>query len=189
MRTITTIIFLLSITNSYGQYGFNQTYEMNAPGSSFHNIIWDGEHIVVAGTARIDSLDQWGILFAQMDTSGNVVNQKIYVDSTGDDYVFEPNYSIIQTSDNGYVITGNLWDKNWGFMIKLDSEGELVFLQEYPDTSSVILNYHFRKVSIETKILISYIYTQKDGAQIKSYRFNRGRKNRSSNRLQVFKIV
>ncbi len=146
MKTLFTIIFLLSFTFSYGQYGFNQTYEMNSPGSAFHNVIWDGEHIVVAGTAKIDSLDQWGLLFAQLDTSGHVVNKKIYVDSLGDNYTFGPNYSIINTSDDGYAIVGSFWDREWGFMAKLDAQGEFEFLQEYPDTTSLILTTFFKKI-------------------------------------------
>jgi hypothetical protein len=146
MRKILTLIICLSQLSSFGQYGFSQTYEMNEPASSFHNTIWDGEYIVIAGTVRVDSLNQWGILFAQMDTLGNVINQKTYTDTTGDDYIFEKDYSLIHTSDDGYLITGNLWDKNWGFMVKLDSQGELEFLQEYPDTIEYIRNYHFKKV-------------------------------------------
>lgn len=146
MKTLFTIIFLLSITILHGQYGFNQTYEMNSPGSAFHNVIWDGEHIVVAGTVSIDSLNQWGLLFTQLDTLGNVVNQKVYTDSSGDDYIFNPNYSIINTSDGGYAMVGSLWDKEWGFMAKLDAEGGLEFLQEYPDTLSLIRTTYFKRV-------------------------------------------
>jgi hypothetical protein len=97
MRKILTLIICLSQLSSFGQYGFSQTYEMNEPASSFHNTIWDGEYIVIAGTVRVDSLNQWGILFAQMDTLGNVINQKTYTDTTGDDYIFEKDYSLIHT--------------------------------------------------------------------------------------------
>lgn len=144
MRIIISFFLLFSFGNLFGQIGFNQVYEMNSPAAAFHNITWDGENIIVAGTARVDSLNQWGALFAKFDTLGNLIDQKIYTDSTGDDYSFENNYSIIHTSDGGYVMTGNLWFKNWGFMLKLDSNGEFQFLKEYPDQD--IRNYHFKKV-------------------------------------------
>jgi hypothetical protein len=156
MRTIIIFIFFLSIGKAIGQPGFNQVYEMNAPASAFHNIIWDGENIVVAGTARIDSLNQWGILFAKFDTLGNLLDQKVYTDSTGDNYSFDKNYSIIHTSDGGYAMTGNLFFNKWGFMAKLDSEGELEFLQKYPDPEAN--SYHFKKViELEDGYIISGI--------------------------------
>ena len=55
MRIFIIFVLFFSIGELFGQSAFNQVYEMNAPASAFHNVTWDGENIVVAGTARIDS--------------------------------------------------------------------------------------------------------------------------------------
>ncbi len=118
---------------------------MGSPGSAFHNVIWDGENIVVAGSARVDSLNQWGIVFAKLDTLGNLLNYKIHIDTIdGDTYAFQPNFPIIQTSDGGYLLTGVYFFNKWGFIMKLDSEGEIEFSIPYPDPE--IKTYIFNQV-------------------------------------------
>jgi hypothetical protein len=144
MKYLFFVIFYLISLQSIAQPGFSNTYEMSSPGSDFHNIIWDGENIVVVGAARVDSLNQWGILFAKFDTLGNLLNHKIYVDTIdGDTYVFEPNFPVIQTFDGGYLMTGTYFYNKWGFVIKLDSEGELEFSIPYPEAE--IKTYYFRE--------------------------------------------
>lgn len=117
---------------------------MDAPGAGFHSPIWDGEHIVVAGTASVDSLDQWGLLFAKFDTLGNLVEHKIHIDPGGSDYIFSRNSKMIQTSDGGYIILGSFKNPKKGFMAKLNFEGDLEFLQGYLDPG--IKTYHFNIV-------------------------------------------
>lgn len=138
-------MFIFIGFQSIAQPGFSNTYEMFSPGSSFHNVIWDGENIVVAGSARIDSLNQWGIVFAKFDTLGNLLTHKIHVDTIdGDTYAFQPNFPIVQTSDGGYLMTGIYFFNKWGFIIKLDSEGEIEFSIPYPDPE--IKTYIFNQV-------------------------------------------
>lgn len=57
MKYLFFVIFCLISLQSIAQPGFSNTYEMSSPGSDFHNIIWDGENIVVVGAARVDSLN------------------------------------------------------------------------------------------------------------------------------------
>lgn len=145
-------LFLISI-HSEAQPGFSTTYEMASPGSDFHNIIWDGENIVVVGAAKVDSLNQWGVLFAKFDTLGNLLLHKIHVDTVeGDTYVFADNFPIIQTSDGGYLMTGAYYFNKWGFILKLDSDGELEFSIPYPDPG--VKTYYFREV---IEVLDGYI--------------------------------
>lgn len=142
MKIYCFIFFILIINQAIGQPGFSNTYEMDAPGAGFHSPIWDGEHIVVAGTASVDSLDQWGLLFAKFDTLGNLIDHKIHTDPDGSDYLFSRTSKMIQTSDGGYIILGSFKNPKKGFMAKLNMEGELEFLQDYldPDAQSYQFN-------------------------------------------------
>ncbi|MFK8104163.1 MAG: T9SS type A sorting domain-containing protein [Saprospiraceae bacterium] len=145
MKKIVLYLLCCVLSESVAQdSGFTQSYEMEVVGASFHNLMLQGDTVVLAGTAKVDSLDQWGLLFAQFDTLGNLLNHRVYADTSGDHYVFERNYGIIASSDGGYVMTGNLFYKNWGFMAKLDRNGELEFLREYPEVD--IRNYAFKNV-------------------------------------------
>lgn len=124
------------------QPGFSQVYEMNVPSVSFHNLITIDDTLYVVGTAINENTLQWGILLSKFDTLGNLLSQHTVYDTTGDDYIFEPNYEIIETLDGNLAITGNLWYKNWGFMAKFTKGGKLLFLKEYPDTG--ILNFQYK---------------------------------------------
>ncbi len=126
------------------QPGFSQVYEMNVPSAGFHNLIAIQDTLYVAGTAINENTLQWGILLSKFDTLGNLISQHTVYDTTGDDYIFEPNYAIIETLDGNLAITGNLWYKNWGFMAKFTKSGKLLFLKEYPDPG--ILNFHYASI-------------------------------------------
>ncbi|HAD12637.1 MAG TPA: hypothetical protein DCF33_09380 [Saprospirales bacterium] len=126
------------------QPGFSRVYEMNAPSAGFHNLIVIEDTLYVAGTAISDNIQQWGILLSKFDTLGNLLSQYTVYDTTGDDYIFEPNYDIIETLDGNLAITGNLWYKNWGFMAKFTKSGKLLFLKEYQEPG--ILNFRYASI-------------------------------------------
>ncbi len=126
------------------QPGFSQVYEMNVPSAGFHNLIAIDDTLYVAGTAINENTLQWGILLSKFDTLGNLLSQHTVYDTTGDDYIFEPNYEIVETLDGNLAITGNLRYKNWGFMAKFTKGGKLLFLKEYPEPG--ILNFRYASI-------------------------------------------
>lgn len=126
------------------QPGFSRVYEMNVPSAGFHNLIAIDDTLYVAGTAINENTLQWGILLSKFDTSGNLLSQHTVYDTTGDDYIFELNYAIIETLDGNLALTGNLLDKNRGFMAKFTKSGKLLFLKEYPDPG--ILNFRYASI-------------------------------------------
>jgi len=126
------------------QPGFSQVYEMNVPSAGFHNLIAIDDTLYVAGTAINENTLQWGILLSKFDTLGNLLSQHTVYDMTGDDYVFQRNYKIIETEDGNLAITGNLLYKNWGFMAKFTKSGKLLFLKEYPEPG--ILNFWYASI-------------------------------------------
>lgn len=129
----------------FGQAGFIKTYEFEgAAGCAFHNIISKQDTLIILGTRRVDSLDQWGILFAKVDTFGNILAHRVYTDSLGDFMALAPNYSIIRTEDNGYLITGIFLYRESGFLLKVDVNGNVEFVKEFPD--STVLTIDQRKV-------------------------------------------
>ncbi len=141
MKNILTVLFLALINQLNAQIGFSKTHELNAPGATFHNVIIHNDTLIAVGTARSDSLSPWGLLFAKLDTLGNLISTKNYFDPAGDHYVFLENYDIIKTSDGGYLTVGNFFSSYKGFVVKLDGEGNLDFLKEY----SFPKNVSFRK--------------------------------------------
>jgi len=126
------------------QPGFSRVYEMNAPSAGFHNLIAIDDTLYVAGTAISDNIQQWGILLSKFDTLGNLLSKHTVYDTTGDDYIFRLNYAIIETLDGNLALTGNLLDKNSGFMAKFTKSGKLLFLKEYPDPG--ILNFRYSSI-------------------------------------------
>lgn len=129
--------------------GFHKTFDLGYSGTVFNNMLLDNDTLYIYGTANDTTPQiQWGVLFARADTSGNLIDYKIHFDSLGDQYVMEPDYSIIKTSDNCFVVVGSLFNRNSGFLMKLDRFGNLIFVKEYPD--SLTLTLHQRKV-IEIK--------------------------------------
>jgi len=116
------------------QEGFIQTYDLDHLGMTFHNVqLIENDTLIVCGSVKPEVGDSWGVLFMKMDTLGNIYDYKMHFDSLGDSYTFGQNYSVVKTTDNGYILTGQLFYKQYPFLIKLDINGELEFVQEYPD--------------------------------------------------------
>ncbi|MBX2889611.1 MAG: T9SS type A sorting domain-containing protein [Saprospiraceae bacterium] len=87
---------------------------------------------------------QQGITFVKLDTFGNILDFKFLTDSLGDKYILELRYQIIRTSDGGYAMVGNLHERNWGFLLKTNWQGDMLFFKEYPDP--LVKNIHQRNI-------------------------------------------
>jgi hypothetical protein len=75
------------------------------------------------------------MLFARLDTFGNVIDYKIYNDSLGDDFTLVYPNSFIKLSDgSGYAGVGQLFYRESGCFVKFDNTGNLKVFKEYVDT-------------------------------------------------------
>ena len=126
------------------QNTFIKIFDLDAPGSGFYNSTLVEDTLVVTGTVKNPDFFQWGTSWTQLDTLGNVLSQKIHYDTLEDTYLFSDGFEMIKTSDNGYAMVGSLFFRDYGFLLKMDSEGSLDFFQEYPDPEAT--NYTFQKV-------------------------------------------
>lgn len=131
-----------------GQEGFIRAYDLGYGGVTFHNMLLKDDTLIVIGEVANDTLQQWGVLFMKMDTLGNILQYKTHFDQFGDFYTFEQNYDFIPTYDGGYAAVGQLFARKSPILIKLDVNGELEFVREYPD-STVLSIRHWGVVALQ----------------------------------------
>ena len=110
----------------WGIYGDFDWYKIfGNPGDEGHSVqqTSDGGYIIV-GQRDIDGNSHWDLCLTKTDTNGNEQWNKLFGDG-GPDF----GYSIRQTFDGGYIITGRKWDYPSGdnrydlWLIKTDSSG------------------------------------------------------------------
>ncbi|WP_367388425.1 T9SS type A sorting domain-containing protein [Lewinella sp. LCG006] len=134
---ITTLLLFLTYYSAQAQAGFIQSYELyEDKGLTFHQILLVEDTLVVCGSTSNPDAPQWGLFFAKLDTLGNILDYKTYYDSAGYNYVFEEGAKMIKTNDGGYALVGSRFESSIPLIFKLDVEGEIVFIGEYPDEST-----------------------------------------------------
>lgn len=130
------LVALLSL-EVIAQGGFIRAYDFDEKGATFHNILLENDTLTIAGRILLNNENQWGLLFVQLDTSGNVLNYHTFFDENGDSYVFEQGYGLIKTIDEGYALVGQLSFRNNPVLFKLDRNAELEFVKEYIDDDAL----------------------------------------------------
>ena len=139
MRSTLTLIFLLYIIfQIQAQNGFMQAYDLESQGSSFHHILLKEDTLILAGETSNFTGSQWGVSFTKMDTLGNILDNKVYFDSTGYTYTFKEGTNMISTSDGGYAMIGGNFNNGSLMFFKFDVNGNKEFFQEYPDTTTFL---------------------------------------------------
>lgn len=154
-RSMTFIFLTLLLKTSFSQPGFQKTYSIEDRGTAFHNMILKDDTLIVAGIHFSDEpVPRQGILFAKLDTFGNMLNYTFHLDSLGDDYALDNNYDFIPLSDGGYALVGVPFARKGGFLMKFDVNGNQVFVREYAD--STVRNAGLRNViEVEDGFLIA----------------------------------
>ena len=112
-------IFVIKVDSS-GNIIWQYIYDSN--GIDFSEKIietQDGNYLVIGYTLAAGGTT-FDLLVFKLDTNGNILWQKVY-DTSFNVYV----NSAIETSDGGYLITGNIYQGGTGngFLIKLDKDG------------------------------------------------------------------
>jgi len=161
MRSIILIILVLCGLSAKAQEGFVQACDIDEGGMAFHNMLLNEDTIVIIGGKQNLDYPQWGVFFCKMDTLGNILDYKVHYDTLGDTYVFGQNYEMIKTSDGGYALVGELFGLNYPIIIKLDVNGNLEFVREYPD-DTVLNQRHWNIVEFEHGYISTGVKQQAD---------------------------
>lgn len=153
------IAFALLISTSWlvssAQSGFNKKYDLSLPATLFRNLVLDSDTLVLFGIGIQPNPTQQGIVFAKMDTLGNVHQSKIILDDSGDSYTADLNYSIIKSSDNlGYVIVGEPKSVYAGFLMKIDKNGNMISYKEQID-STILVVFQRKVIELNDGFLIA----------------------------------
>lgn len=138
------ILVFLSSAMLTAQEGFIHTYDFEELDISFHEILLVEDTLVICGQVLKEDRQQVGILFAKMDTLGNLLSYQTHYDSLGDSFLFERDRNMIKTKDGGYALVGKLFFKNSPMIMKLDVNGHLEFVKDFPD--STVYNIRHRKI-------------------------------------------
>jgi hypothetical protein len=104
----------------------------------------DGGFIIV-GTSFSDSTERNQVWLIRTDNLGNQIWDRTY-GGTGHEY----GYSVYQTSDGGFVITGSTNSNNPlgdAFLLKTDFDGDEVWFKTYGDSSDSETGYRVKELS------------------------------------------
>ena len=140
MRFVIIIMFSLLPLVSFSQDGFIKAYDFGHEfGVFFTNMVMSNDTVVISGLVINNSeLPQQGVLFARMDTLGNVIDYKFHYDSSGGHYAFGGFHNgFIKVKDNsGYILIAGLLGGG-ALVIKLNNEGDIVWIKEYFDDNTL----------------------------------------------------
>jgi Secretion system C-terminal sorting domain len=147
LRRLTLIAIVVASTSPLctGQ-GFKSVYSLGYRSISFTGCLVDNDTLVIGGMAQKSADDLAGLILIKMDTLGNVIWAKQYLDSLGDHFVLELGYNITVCPDGGYALVGQLFQRRFGVLIKTDRDGNLEFLKEFVEDRNEIKTVHNQKV-------------------------------------------
>ncbi len=112
--------------------------------------------------------DKQGLVFAKVDTNGQVHDYRIFHDSLGDDYTMLPPGSFIKLQNgSGYALMAQLFSRLNGIILVLDNDGYPISLAEFSDTISKARLY-YKLLETNTSFYLS------------------GMKERPNNKIELF---
>jgi len=129
----------------YGQGTFNLAILSPYPQGDFRHLTLDNDTIAGISIGFNNNIEwKQGVVVTKMDSSGNILNSNIILDSLGDALAVGQAWGgIIKTSDGGYAATAATVGRKSAFLIKLDNNLEVEFIKEYPDTVN-LSNYFYK---------------------------------------------
>lgn len=158
LRIIILTFFLIFSNSVKGQIGFIQEYDLDYRATFFNNILLhDEDTIVVNGISVMDTFPyKQGITFTKLDTNGQVIHHTFHMDSLGSSYSYgETSKGMIKINDNsGYLLLGHVFNRNNGIAMKLNNNGEQLWVKEYSDINS-LQDYYIKILEVENGFLIS----------------------------------
>lgn len=139
MKRLCILLFLLCPLFAKGQ-GFIKPYDFGRPGALISDMLLDDDTLVVCGLIFPEEPPFiQGIFFAKLDTLGNILAFRAHFDSLGRDYVLGgfPNGLVKAQDESGYVLLGGVFQSATGIAMKVDRSGEVSWLHEYVDDTSL----------------------------------------------------
>jgi len=121
-----------------GQNNLPSTYLFDDPPTAIYAQTVYNDTIVCVGSVfkEGDTIHyQQGAFIAFIDSCGNLIHYRKYFDAQGRDIYLNLSNKIIRTKDGGYCFLGSLGSQN--LIIKTDSQGDSVFMREYPFPSDL----------------------------------------------------
>jgi len=131
------VLYVLTVNASTGQPGFSKWFDFGSA-ANFHNMVLKGDTLIIAGTSKDLSANQWGALFVKMDTNGMVLDYRLYLDTMDGQFAFDQGYPFITTSDGGYLLAGKVFNRESYFIYKLDLNGNVEFFKEYYEPPDIL---------------------------------------------------
>ena len=122
------------------QSGFIKAYDLEKPGLVFSDMLLFEDTLVVCGLSfPKDPPYKQGLLFAKLDTLGNVLSHTLHIDPLGNDYLFAeiPNKMIKVGDGTGYLLLAAIFQTNEALVVKLDNDGAVEWIREYPDSLTI----------------------------------------------------
>jgi hypothetical protein len=134
----TTILFvyLLSPTKAFCQELWNDTIGLNCYAPIVSSATVSNDKILLYGVCFNNNVEyKQGLVFAQVDSLGHVLHQRVVLDSLGDRLSISDYWGkVIATSDGGYLANAATYNRRSTILIKMNGELEIEFLKEYIDT-------------------------------------------------------
>lgn len=139
MRCLFIILIVLFGLRGISQPGFNQSYDFGQLAAGFGSLELSGDTLVVYGTIKQNNQPSFGLLFAQVDTLGNLIHYTVYNDSLGHDFTaVKPNSFIKLSSNSGYAGVAHIFQRTNGCLGLFDNQGELTKFIEFEDANSIV---------------------------------------------------
>lgn len=114
---------------AFSQPGFNNKYELNSPGSSLKNALYDdNNHKIYIASAILDTaIGLWGISLVTADTMGNILSIFSYFDTVGRiDLGYSANPDMIFLNDGNIAIVGGKFDGINNIIVIFSKEGQFI---------------------------------------------------------------
>ncbi|MBK7572499.1 MAG: T9SS type A sorting domain-containing protein [Bacteroidetes bacterium] len=127
MKPIFTITLILLLKTSFGQILFNKSYSKQHD-DLINAVIerYDGKYLI-AGSSYSQFTTDFDVNIMLVDSVGNLIWDKYIGQSPRMEFA----YSLIETKDSNYVISGKV-ASNDPYLLKFDSAGNFLWAKEYP---------------------------------------------------------
>ncbi|MCC7504923.1 MAG: T9SS type A sorting domain-containing protein [Saprospiraceae bacterium] len=142
MKEIIVFFIMCQAACLTGQTGYNSLIDLGYPTNHFLHMCMRGDTIIGYGVAYKDTT-QWqqGVLLVKLDSSGQIIDTTLVLDSFGDHLTLTSYYGdIIATTDGGYAMTTSTFYRNSVLLIKVDEILNIEFIKEFPDSIN-LTNY------------------------------------------------
>lgn len=152
--SIACLVHFMSIVYVQAQDpGFSHNYYFDERSTSFKCVFQDGDDIRVIGEIGPGPDHDQEFFILQMDTLGEILDIDIYGDPTETDQPLIHQYRPYLLKDNGHIVTaGSMWLRNTVFLQETNSEGDVIWFQEYP--SNFLARYVYYVLQIGTDLYI-----------------------------------